>query len=73
VIHRFCDGFRKALPHLSEEEVAYRLYFLGGVAVNTLTEVESIKTFTPELPSFEDDPESVFNHLIDFVRAGMTA
>jgi len=70
VLHRFSSAFHRGLPHLDASEVQWRVLFLVGSMAHTMTWGGSIVTIGGRE---RHDPEEIFEALIQFATAGMSA
>ena len=68
LISRFRSAFRKALPDLPEEELAWRTHFMIGAMAHTLTGPPEIRPATSD-----EDPCRVAGYLIAFLSGGLLA
>jgi AcrR family transcriptional regulator len=73
LLERFLGAIRRALPALSEDDLAYRFYFLFGAEINTLIDDGTLRAMRPGLPNIYEDPEAVVSRLVDFCAAGLRA
>ncbi len=69
VFERFVPAFLRALPHLETEEVAWRIFFLMGALINTMTWSGS-EMFGVSQPC---DADALLDALVQFGVAGMAA
>lgn len=72
VVERFLDAFRRALPDLAPQEVAYRYFFFVGALASALIDTRTLEAIGG-LAGFRDDPEGVRARLVAFAAAGMRA
>ena len=70
VFERFVPAFRRALPYLEADEVAWRIFFLMGALINTMTWSGMIEMFGGRQPC---DADELLDALVQFGVAGMTA
>lgn len=70
VIARFVPAFRRALPHLEADEVAWRILFLMGALINTMTWSGMSEMFGARQPC---DADELLDALVLFGVSGMTA
>ena len=70
VLHRFSSAFHRGLPHLDAAEVQWRVLFLVGSMAHTMTWGGSIVAIGGRE---RHDPEEIFEALIQFATAGMSA
>ena len=73
LLQRFLTAFRRALPEVDREELAYRFFFLFGAEVNTLIDNGTLKAMEQSLPNLSEEPQAVGERLIRFAVAGMSA
>jgi AcrR family transcriptional regulator len=73
LLQRFLVAFRRALPEVGREDLAYRFFFLFGAEVNTLIDNGTLKAMEQSLPNLSEDPQAVGERLIQFAVAGMRA
>lgn len=71
LLERFLAAFRAALPEPSDDELAYRFYFLFGAEINTLIDEGTLRAMRPGLPNVYEDPDGVVQSLVRFCAAGM--
>ena len=71
---RYSRAFARVLPHLSQEELAWRLHFSFSLMFNAFAGNDVLKVFIkkPQYVSARD-PETVARHLLPYVIAGLTA
>ncbi len=74
VVDRYKAALGRALPHLSERELVWRLHFIFGAIAYTLggTDVLKLACRYP-LEDEANDPEAVVRHLLPFLVGGLTA
>ncbi|MEO8596128.1 MAG: TetR family transcriptional regulator [Candidatus Solibacter sp.] len=66
---RFVDELRRAIPHLSHEELLWRVHFMIGAMSHTLC-------MAPVLPGLADSSAGMelrMKHLVNFLAAGLCA
>lgn len=73
LLERFLGALKRALPDLSDEELAYRFYFVLGTEINTLIDDGTLNAMRPGTPNVYQDPETVVERLVSFCAAGMRA
>ncbi|MFH1999540.1 MAG: TetR family transcriptional regulator [Planctomycetota bacterium] len=73
MVERFIAAFRKVLPTLSEEDIAYRFHLLGGTAIDALADQRSLKWLKAGSAGTEDDQEELITRVVTFTAAGMRA
>jgi len=69
VTRRFVPAFRKALPHLDEEEVGWRIFLVIGAMLHTMTWCGVVETFDGR----QRDSEEMLETLVAFAHRGMLA
>ncbi len=67
LFNRFFAALRAALPHLPDEELAWRVHFMIGAMAHALVGPPQA------LPNAGDDPRKVAQRLIDFLAGGLRA
>jgi AcrR family transcriptional regulator len=73
MIGRFKDAFQKALPHLTKQELTWRLHFVMGALSYTLAGTDSLKLMMQVLSHEEDNDELLLQRLAPFLAAGLKA
>jgi AcrR family transcriptional regulator len=73
MIARFKDAFLKALPHLTRQELTWRLHFVMGALSYTLAGTDSLKLMMQVLTHEEDNDELLLQRLAPFLAAGLKA
>ncbi len=73
MIARFKDAFLKALPHLTREELTWRLHFVMGALSYTLAGTDSLKLMLQVIAVEEDNDELLLQRLAPFLAAGLKA
>jgi AcrR family transcriptional regulator len=71
MIGRYKEAFGKALPHLSRQELTWRLHFVMGALSYTLAGTDSHKLF--QQMGGSDDDELLLQRLAPFLVAGLKA
>jgi AcrR family transcriptional regulator len=71
MIARYKEAFLRALPHLSKQELTWRLHFVMGALSYTLAGTDSHKLFQ-QMGGTEDD-ELLLQRLAPFLVAGLKA
>ena len=69
VIQRFTLAFQQVFPHLSEEEVRLKLFFLVGAMAHTLAWSQKVEW----LPKGNQSRTMIYETLVQFATAGMRA
>lgn len=72
VFSRFKDVFAISLPHVSEEELMWRIHFLIGSMIHTWTNHSWLKRFSGGVCELKEQ-EEIINMLIAFCAAGLKA
>ena len=72
VVARFGAAFRRALPALDEEELAWRMHFTVGTMIHTLMEHDRLKRFTRGMCTMSD-PDALIERMVTYCAAGMRA
>ena len=72
VFSRFKDVFVIPLPHLSEEELMWRIHFLMGSMIHTWTNHAELKRLSGGVCELREQ-EEIVNRLIAFCAAGLKA
>lgn len=72
VVARFGAAFRRALPALDEEELAWRMHFTVGTMIHTLMEHDRLKRFTRGMCTM-NDPDALIERMVTYCAAGMRA
>jgi AcrR family transcriptional regulator len=68
----YVDAFKETLPHLSEEALYWRIYFMIGVNTYTLLGSPRLR-FLSSGKCSADDLNSAMDHLVPFLEAGFRA
>lgn len=72
-IGRFKEAFALALPHLSRQELSWRLHFTMGALAYTLAGSDAWKLIAALTPGKDDDDERLLRRLAPFLIAGLQA
>lgn len=72
VFSRFKDVFALSLPHISDEELMWRIHFLIGSMIHTWTNHSWLRTFSGGVCELKEQ-EQIINRLIAFCAAGLRA
>src|SRR6187455_414651 len=72
MIGRYKEAFLRALPHLSRQELTWRLHFVMGALSYTLAGTDALKLFA-EATSTTDNDELLLQRLAPFLVAGLKA
>ena len=73
MIGRYKEAFHKALPHLSRQELTWRLHFVMGALSYTLLGADLLKLFDQVTPGTRDNDELLLQRLAPFLVAGLKA
>jgi AcrR family transcriptional regulator len=73
MIGRFKEAFLKALPHLTRQELTWRLHFVMGALSYTLAGTDVLKLIAHALPGEKDNDELLLQRLAPFLVAGLKA
>jgi AcrR family transcriptional regulator len=73
MIGRYKEAFLRALPHLSRQELTWRLHFVMGALSYTLAGTDALKLFSQVSPGEHDDDELLLQRLAPFLVAGLKA
>ena len=73
MISRFKDAFLEALPHLTKQELTWRLHFVMGALSYTLAGTDALKLMAQVLPNDRDNDEKLLQRLAPFLAAGLKA
>lgn len=71
MIGRYKEAFLRALPHLSRQELSWRLHFVMGALSYTLAGTDALKLFGQIGPA--DNDEMLLQRLAPFLVAGLKA
>ncbi len=73
MILRYKEAFLKALPHLSRQELTWRLHFVMGAISYTLAGTDAHKLFAQVAASDKENDELLLQRLAPFLVAGLKA
>jgi hypothetical protein len=73
VIARYKEAFHRALPHLSRQELTWRLHFVMGALSYTLAGTDALKLFSQVAAVEKDNDELLIQRLAPFLVAGLKA
>jgi len=73
MIARYKEAFLKALPHLTRQELTWRLHFVMGALSYTLSGTDVLKLIAHALPHEKDNDELLLQRLAPFLVAGLKA
>ena len=73
MIGRYKEAFHKVLPHLSRQELSWRLHFVMGALSYTLAGTDALRLFAQLAPAEKDNDELLLQRLAPFLAAGLKA
>jgi len=73
MIGRYKEAFLGALPHLSRQELTWRLHFVMGALSYTLAGTDALKLFAQVAPADKENDELLLQRLAPFLVAGLKA
>jgi AcrR family transcriptional regulator len=73
MIDCFKEAFLKALPHLTRQELTWRLHFVMGALSYTLAGTDVLKLIAQAMPNEKDNDELLLQRLAPFLVAGLKA
>jgi AcrR family transcriptional regulator len=73
MINRYKEAFLKALPHLSRQELTWRLHFVMVALSYTLAGTDALKLFAQVAAADKDNDELLLQRLAPFLVAGLKA
>jgi hypothetical protein len=73
MIARFKEAFLEALPHLTRQELTWRLHFVMGALSYTLAGTDALKLMAQAMPHEKDNDELLLQRLAPFLAAGLKA
>jgi AcrR family transcriptional regulator len=73
VIDRFKEAFHEALPHLTRQELTWRLHFVMGALSYTLAGTDVFRLIARAMPHEKDNDELLLQRLAPFLAAGLKA
>jgi AcrR family transcriptional regulator len=73
MIGRYKEAFLKALPHLSRQELTWRLHFVMGALSYTLAGTDALKLFAQVTATDKENDELLLQRLAPFLVAGLKA
>ena len=73
MIDRFKEAFLEALPHLTRQELTWRLHFVMGALSYTLAGTDVLKLIAQAMPNEKDNDELLLQRLAPFLVAGLKA
>ncbi len=69
---RFVAAFKRALPHLPEEEIFWRLFLSIGIVMHVLASAPMVEVISDDLCNSQDT-KATNQRVVDFVMAGLQA
>ncbi len=73
MIGRYKEAFLRALPHLSRQELTWRLHFVMGALSYTLAGTDALKLFAQVAQTDLENDELLLRRLAPFLVAGLKA
>jgi AcrR family transcriptional regulator len=73
MIGRYKEAFLRALPHLSRQELTWRLHFVMGALSYTLAGTDALKLFAQVTQTERENDELLLRRLAPFLVAGLKA
>ena len=73
MIGRYKEAFLRALPHLSRQELTWRLHFVMGALSYTLAATDALRLFSQVASVEKDNDELLIQRLAPFLVAGLKA
>ena len=73
MIGRYKEAFLRALPHLSRQELTWRLHFVMGALSYTVAGTDALKLFAQVSAGDKDNDELLIQRLAPFLVAGLKA
>jgi AcrR family transcriptional regulator len=73
MIGRYKEAFQRALPHLSRQELTWRLHFVMGALSYTLAGTDALKLFAQVTAVDKENDELLLQRLAPFLVAGLKA
>jgi AcrR family transcriptional regulator len=73
MIGRFKDAFLLALPHLTRQELTWRLHFVMGALSYTVSGTDALKLLQQAMPNDRENDELLIQRLAPFLVAGLKA
>ena len=73
MIGRYKEAFLRALPHLSRQELTWRLHFVMGALSYTIAGTDALKLFAQVTAADKYDDELLLQRLAPFLVAGLKA
>lgn len=73
VVRRFKTALARALPHLPEKELVWRMHFMFGVIAYTMAGNDALQLINQYSLEDSKSAEAVIRHLMTFLVAGLKA
>jgi AcrR family transcriptional regulator len=73
MIARFKEAFLQTLPHLTRQELTWRLHFVMGALSYSLAGTDVLKLLAQAMPGESNDDEMLLERLAPFLVAGLKA
>jgi AcrR family transcriptional regulator len=73
VVSRFKRALAKALPHLSEDQLVWRMHFMFGTVAYTNAGMDAIQLIASSTTAVNEDQATIFNNVTKFLVAGFKA
>ena len=73
MIGRYKEAFLRALPHLTRQELTWRLHFVMGALSYTVAGTDALRLFAQVAPGEKDNDELLLQRLAPFLVAGLKA
>ena len=73
VVRRFKTAFTRALPHLPEEELVWRMHFMFGVVAYTMAGNDALQLICNYALDDSKSAGAITRHLMPFLVAGLNA
>ncbi|MBV1776971.1 TetR family transcriptional regulator [Burkholderiaceae bacterium DAT-1] len=73
LVGRFTRAFSRALPHLTETELQWRIHFAFGAVFNAFAGNDILKLFVTDPVVHAREPERIAAFLVPFLVAGLNA
>ena len=73
MISRFKEAFLLTLPHLTRQELTWRLHFVMGALSYSLAGTDVLKLLAQAMPGESNDDEMLLERLAPFLVAGLKA
>ncbi|MGH8751641.1 MAG: TetR/AcrR family transcriptional regulator [Burkholderiales bacterium] len=73
VVQRFKTAFARALPHLPEQELVWRMHFMFGAVAYTLAGNDALQLICNYVLDDAQSAQAITRHLLPFLVAGLNA